>query len=321
MGNWGDAMRIWAAIGVGAQMAGGCPPRSGGCHRLPPSAKGLPLSAKGLPSSAITCHPLPQAVSSLSAVWPMAIYRTNEAFSGCRLISLMWFRLGQVECAARTNLRTVASDWLPENEVEAHVRPVTVCHIGAEALRRWEAKTPRIKEEETCGRAFRRCRRPSPNKSNTGRGRRPAPNGEAEHGSRRRQTTPFAGRATRSGQRAPAEQDLPGAQRRQLPETGSHIGDVWRQRTTDFRARNAGWLRSLAGLATVAGSIRSVGRQILRAIYDHHYTGSSSLNAAPQIEGTGVARRKKALKPRQKTTSRGIDGSEGILKGTSQPVR
>ena len=63
MANWGDAVSIWMAYGVGARLAGGCPQRLGDCHRLPPSAKALPLSAKGLPLSAKTCHDLPRSAS------------------------------------------------------------------------------------------------------------------------------------------------------------------------------------------------------------------------------------------------------------------
>ena len=87
MRNWGDAVRIWAAFGVGVRLAGGCPPQSGGCHRLPPSAKALPLSAKGLPLSAKTCHHLPQAASFREVVsmpdGPAQAGASNVVLEGC----------------------------------------------------------------------------------------------------------------------------------------------------------------------------------------------------------------------------------------------
>ena len=87
MANWGDAVSIWAAYGVGARLAGGCPQRLGDCHRLPPSAKALPLSAKGLPLSAKTCHDLPRSASFGEVVsmpdGPAQAGASNVVLEGC----------------------------------------------------------------------------------------------------------------------------------------------------------------------------------------------------------------------------------------------
>lgn len=55
--------------------------------------------------------------------------------------------LESVDFPIRSDLRSVASDWLLENEGKGHSRPVTACHIKAggwgrwiRQVRRWEAK-------------------------------------------------------------------------------------------------------------------------------------------------------------------------------------
>ena len=136
MANWGEAVRIWAAFGVGARLAGGCPPRSGDCHRLPPSAKALPLSAKGLPLSAKTCHHLPRPASFWSGPWRSRGPLRSSVFNRCVGIVLMGLMLWHGGSWRGTEMRSVASDLLLENEGQGYPRPVTVCHINPEAWRR-----------------------------------------------------------------------------------------------------------------------------------------------------------------------------------------
>ena len=197
-------MRIWAAYGVGARLAGGCPPQSGGCHRLPPSAKTLPLSAKGLPLSAKTCHHLPRAATFWGGPSRSRGPLLSSVFNGCVGIVLRGLKLWHIDVAQRTELRSVASDLLLENEGQGHPRPVTVCHIEAEgrgtqsfapvagpssslipslALR---AGVERLSGEYSAANK-------SPNR---------------QRGNRETQTTPFAGRATRPTENE--EHGLPG---------------------------------------------------------------------------------------------------------------
>ena len=136
MANWGEAVRIWAAFGVGARLAGGCPPRSGDCHRLPPSAKALPLSAKGLPLSAKTCHHLPRPASFWSGPWRSRGPLRSSVFNRCVGIVLMGLMLGHGGSWKGTGMRSVASDLLLENVGRGNPRPVTVCHINPAAWRR-----------------------------------------------------------------------------------------------------------------------------------------------------------------------------------------
>ncbi len=136
MRNWGDAVRIWTAFGVGPQLVGGCPPRSGGCHRLPPSANVLPLSAKGLPLSAKTCHHLPRAASFWGGPWRSRGPLLSSVFNGCVGIVLMGLMLWHIDVVKRTVIRSAACDLLLENEGRGQLSTVTVCHINPAARRR-----------------------------------------------------------------------------------------------------------------------------------------------------------------------------------------
>ncbi len=123
---WGQAVRVRPAAGCVGGAIG---------NRLSPTVRGLSPAAKGLSPSAKTCHDLPRVVSSLSGFGRQAIRRTNEAWRGCPSMSLVRLRLGQIECSARPELRSAASDLLLEKDVEGHSRPVTVCHIEAACRR------------------------------------------------------------------------------------------------------------------------------------------------------------------------------------------
>ncbi len=136
MANWGDAVRIWAAFGVGVRLVGGCSPRPGDCHRLPPSAKALPLSAKGLPLPARTCHHLPRAASSLGRPGRSRGPLLSSAINGCVGIVLMGLMLWHIDVAQRAGMRSSECDLLLENVGRGNPRPVTVCHINPEAWRR-----------------------------------------------------------------------------------------------------------------------------------------------------------------------------------------
>ncbi len=212
-------------------------------------------------------------------------------------MSLARLMLGQVECAARTNLRSVECDLLLEKEVEGHAGPVTVCHIGAEALRRWEAKTKRIEEEEeeeTCGRGVRRGRRPTPNKSNRGRGRRPAPNEGAERGCRTRGASNADHAVCTAGHTIWAALTTP-----KKTVQGSKDDNLPKQAHTSATFGDNG--RHIFGLGTRVGS---------RVLQDWRWPlvpsdppednpgerfmtncgqAPAALNPAPQIDGMGVA--------------------------------
>ncbi len=197
MGNWGDAVRIWAAIGVGARFVGGCPPQSGDCHRLPPSAKALPLSAKalplsakGLPLSAKTCHHLPQAASSWGGRFHAIRSGPGRGLErGTRGMCRLGFRLrgpGGLDWDQWPGTPLIA-----KRGRRTTSRPVTVCHIGAAGLRCWdpagmrmETRTKRTEEEDACSRGFRRGRRRTNHiweGEDPYRTRGPGPNTGSEH--------------------------------------------------------------------------------------------------------------------------------------------
>ena len=68
-------------------------------------------------------------------------------------------KLWHVDLSQRALIESSVCDLFLENGGEDHSGPVTVCHINFRVGGRGRRK----EEEETCGRALRRGRRPAPN--------------------------------------------------------------------------------------------------------------------------------------------------------------
>ena len=143
-----------------------------GYRRLPGDCHRLPRDCQNLPPSAITCHALSDLNDDFRDPAP------GRSGVVCREEETKvrpGFRLWRTLSAGRSGMRPVVGR---EKWSRSTRGPVTVCHIASdqrisgesesiemrtaiEKSQKLEWKTRR--QEETCGRAFRRGRRPAPN--------------------------------------------------------------------------------------------------------------------------------------------------------------
>ncbi len=163
MGAWGEVSwgQTAAFGGLGRRTIG---------HRLSlfvrslsPTVRILPSPAKSLPSPVTVRHDLPQPVnfSSHARRWPGR--GKTKAWREGHSMSLRSLKLWHIGIPRRGERRV---GWRDQKEGEGHRSPVTVCHIVGDDLKR-----------ETCGRAFRRGRRPAPDRTWNGANTGDAPNG------------------------------------------------------------------------------------------------------------------------------------------------
>ena len=139
----------------------------------------LPPTVRTLSPTAIICHFLPRTDRCLSPARMSECRGKNQV---CRVrdsMSRTGLKLWPVDFPMGAGWRSLARDLFLENEVEGLRGPVTVCHVNSGDSRRGDSSRETDGdgvEEETCGRRFRRGRRPAPNGGEDGR--RPALNKE-----------------------------------------------------------------------------------------------------------------------------------------------